>query len=220
MPYRSAVPVSLRTNGASLRPVPFNPLTKEALARSVEYELLAQTSQPLEQVPRFLGPGIYVIYYVGPHPLYQAISGTDKPIYVGKAVPAGARKALTDDTKVGTPLWNRIDEHRESVTYAADLEPLDFRVRYLVADELFIPLAETLMIRTLHPVWNQVVDGFGNHDPGRGRYDSKLPDWDTLHPGRPWAARIRTPGRLRSELEARVRAHFELWQSGVTVPET
>jgi len=218
MPYRSAVPVSSQSNGTPLRPVPFNPLTKEALARSVEYELLAQVPQRLDQVPRFLGPGIYVIYYDGPHVLYRAISRTDQPIYVGKAVPAGSRKALTDDTKIGSPLWNRIDEHRESVSYGADLQPSDFHVRYLVADELFIPLAETLMIRTLHPVWNQAVDGFGNHDPGKGRYDGKLPDWDTLHPGRPWAARIRTPGRLRSELEAKVRAHFELWQSRVTIP--
>jgi hypothetical protein len=193
-----------------LQPAPFNPLDKRALARSVEMELLEQELKRLDQVPKFYGAGIYVLYYYGSNSLYLPISGTGMPIYVGKAVPAGARKALTDDTKVGTPLWSRIDEHRESVAYASDLGAAEFRVRYLVADELFIPLAETLMIRTFKPVWNQVVDGFGNHDPGRGRYEGKMPDWDTLHPGRPWASRIRGEGRFsREQLIERVRVHFE-----------
>lgn len=193
-----------------LRPVPYNPLDKTALARSMEAELLSKGSQRLDNVPEFLGTGIYVLYYAGPHTLYTPIAGTQTPIYVGKAVPRGARKALTDDTRIGNEMWSRIDEHRQSTAYAADLDPADFHVRYLVADELFIPLAESLMIRTFRPIWNQVVDGFGNHDPGGGRYEGRMPDWDTLHPGRPWAARMRKPGKFtRAELTMKVRLHFE-----------
>lgn len=43
----------------------------------------------------FKGAGIYAIYYEGDFPPYAPISRkteTEIPIYVGKAVPAGARK--------------------------------------------------------------------------------------------------------------------------------
>ena len=33
-------------------------------------------------------------------------------------------------------------------------------------------------------LWNSLVDGFGNHDPGAGRYKGLRPRWDVLHPGR------------------------------------
>jgi hypothetical protein len=35
-----------------------------------------------------------------------------------------------------------------------------------------------------------LIDGFGNHDPGKGRHAGLRPRWDTLHPGRPWAERL------------------------------
>lgn len=193
----------------ALEPEPYNPLEKEALAKSVRGELLLREPHQLDDVPDFFGPGIYVLYYHGMHPLYAPISGTEQPIYVGKAVPSGGRKGLTDSTRRGKALRKRIEEHRESVTQARDLDVGDFRVRYLVVDELFISLAERLMIRTSRPVWNQVVDGFGNHDPGEGRYDGKVPGWDTLHPGRPWVANLRRPGKYtRDQLIERVNEHF------------
>ena len=143
--------------------------------------------QELGEVSEFLGAGIYVLYYDGPHELYQSIAGTATPIYVGKAVPRGARKARTDARAIGKELWGRIDEHRESTAYARDLEPADFRARYLVTDELFIPLAERLMIRSFTPVWNVVVDGFGNHDPGGGRYDQRCrPGTPCIQAGLGW----------------------------------
>lgn len=208
-------------DGEPLRPAPYNPLDKAALAKSVEKELLSRESERLDQVPRFAGAGIYAIYYTGPHQLYSPISGGDTPIYVGKADPPGARKALTDVGKVGTPLWNRIAQHRTSVSQAEDLDPADFQVRYLVADELFIALAESLMIRTFRPVWNQVVDGFGNHDPGGRRMTGRVTDWDTLHPGRPWVAKMpsRDSGE-RTAIIARVQAALITHHSGGgAVPE-
>jgi len=33
------------------------------------------------------------------------------------------------------------------------------------------------------------LDGFGNHDPGKGRYEQAKSDWDIIHPGRVWAER-------------------------------
>jgi hypothetical protein len=48
-------------------------------------------------------------------------------------------------------------------------------------------LGESLLIQRHRPVWNSVIDGFGNHDPGAGRRKGAMPSWDTLHPGRSWA---------------------------------
>ncbi|MGW4644967.1 Eco29kI family restriction endonuclease [Kitasatospora sp. NPDC004289] len=42
------------------------------------------------------GAGVYALYYTGAHPLYQAIRGTEKPIYVGQARPEGTRKGNAD----------------------------------------------------------------------------------------------------------------------------
>jgi len=46
---------------------------------------------------------------------------------------------------------------------------------------------EAALIRCYTPVWNSSIDGFGNHDPGKGRYNQSKSDWDVLHPGRSWA---------------------------------
>ena len=148
-------------SGLPLRPVPYNPLETKELARSVEGALLEKQPQRLDKVSEFFGAGIYVLYYHGPNSLYERISGTATPIYVGKAVPRGGRKGRTGSV-AGKELWGRIDEHRESAACAQDLDPTDFDARYLVTEELFISLAERLMIQSFLPVWNAVVDGFGN----------------------------------------------------------
>jgi Eco29kI-like restriction endonuclease len=191
-----------------VRPVPYNPLEKAELARSVEGALLSTALKSLDGVPEFYGTGIYVIYYNGDHELYRVISGASAPIYVGKAVPSGARKGLASKDAVGKELWNRISEHRESTERAQDLDPSDFDVRYLVAEDIFIPLAERLMIQTFQPVWNVVVDGFGNHDPGIGRSRQKTSPWDCLHPGRTWATKLTPCKYSRGEIVARVLDHF------------
>ena len=75
----------------------FNPLDKANLAESVRDQLL---KRPVVQLPpnRFIGAGIYAIYYTGGFPAYRKIASaaqTDEkaiPIYVGKAVPPGSRK--------------------------------------------------------------------------------------------------------------------------------
>ena len=53
-----------------------------------------------------------------------------------------------------------------------------------------VSAVEAQLIRRFSPLWNSVVDGFGNHDPGKGRYEQARSEWDVLHPGRPWAERL------------------------------
>ena len=59
---------------------------------------------------------------------------------------------------------------------------------------------EASLIRQYLPIWNCCIDGFGNHDPGSGRYDQAKSDWDILHPGRVWANRLRGKHPSKEEI--------------------
>jgi len=186
---------------------PYNPLDKLNLGRSVVEAMLALPAIPLLQLEPFDGAGIYAIYYHGPFPPYAALTAvfgslSEAPIYVGKAVPSGARRgaSLTASAK-GRYLFRRISEHRDSLEAATNLASGDFSVRYLVVDDIWIPLGESLLISTFRPVWNQLIDGFGNHDPGAGRYAGLKPLWDLLHPGREWVDRCQQRPELREDVE-------------------
>lgn len=193
---------------------PFNPLDKRRLGESVANALLKRPVGPLPPDERFEGAGIYAIYYTGGVPFYRPLAERNQrnkyelPIYVGKAVPPGARKGgFGLDTAPGSVLWNRLNEHSQSLQSVA-LPLRDFRCRYLVADDIWIPLGENLLIEMFRPLWNVVVAGFGNHDPGRGRRGQEKSAWDTLHPGRSWAATLPDHPKSPAELHATVADFF------------
>jgi hypothetical protein len=173
--------------------LPYNPLDKKNLATSVADALLEKPVGPLPP-EEFEGAGVYAIYYVGDFPPYQKISYKNRdnkfelPIYVGKAVPAGARKGgFGLDAPPGKVLFKRLYEHTESIKQTQNLDIADFYCRYLVVDDIWIPLGESLLIENFSPIWNKLIDGFGNHDPGKGRYNQQKSRWDLIHPGRFWA---------------------------------
>ena len=189
---------------------PFNPLDKRNLAESVTDAMLARPVEPLPPKP-FVGAGIYAIYYVGSFPLYDKIAcrnakgAFQQPIYVGKAVPAGARKGgFGLGAEPGQALYNRLCDHAKSIAEAKNLETDAFFCRYLAVDDIWIPLAESLLIERFAPLWNRILDGFGNHDPGKGRYNQQKSPWDTLHPGRSWAERLQPNTVGETELYAQV----------------
>ena len=174
-------------------PTPYNPLAKTNLAASIVSKLLRQKPENLPP-GKFIGAGIYLIYYTGNFEPYRPVSNANwkdafaQPIYVGKAVPSGGRKGAKGlDTPHGDALHNRLDEHADSILAVPSLSITDFKCRWLVVDEVFIHLGETMLITHFKPLWNLVVDGFGNHAPGKGRKKGKKPMWDVIHPGRPWA---------------------------------
>lgn len=191
----------------------FDPLNRVNLGRSLETALLSKPLTPLTSVPPFWGSGIYAIYFRGSdaEALYGRLAASPSPIYVGRAVPAGARKGLVEEEegRRSKTLWIRLDEHLDSIGQAQDLNAGDFRCRWLVADMLFVPMAERLMIQTYRPLWNLLIDGFGNHDPGSGRYDQERSRWDTLHPGRYWAPNLAEPPYTATDLRAQIRAHLD-----------
>ena len=174
----------------------FNPLDKRNLGLSIADAVFKQNVHPLKDLPAFNGAGVYAIYYGGDFPLYDNIRKKNvndfiQPIYVGKALPAGARKGGFDlDVMAGEYLCKRLNDHKKSIEAAENLLIEDFYCRFLLVDDIWIHLGESLLIERTRPLWNVVLDGFGNHDPGSGRYNQQKSAWDVIHPGRQWAERL------------------------------
>lgn len=167
---------------------------------------MAQEPGPIPPESSFEGPGVYALYYLGTFEPYRKLAQPDRqmPIYVGKAIPPGGRKGLTDVSEAGTALYRRLCDHGKSIDAAQNLDLTEFVCRYLVVVPVWITLAERFLISHYRPIWNTVIDGFGNHDPGRGRRGMRRPRWDILHPGRAWAARLEaaeTPEAVLSAIE-------------------
>lgn len=160
-------------------------------------EFFAQTPVHPLPAPRFAGCGVYALYYVGKYSLYRPLATVNRrscvrPIYVGKAVPVGRRKGRATRSS-SSKLQARLNEHTRSIDRAAHLTPAEFRCRFIIlggnVTDLIVPV-ESELIRRSAPLWNSAIDGFGNHDPGSGRYDQAPSEWDVLHPGRRWVHRL------------------------------
>jgi hypothetical protein len=136
---------------------------------------------PLQILPppvRFIGGGVYALYYLGEYDLYSNLSKLNRidckyPIYVGKAVPPGWRTGRVNVSE--TPdLFGRLGEHNRSLNQTNNLESAEFQYRFMILNDvesdLVVPV-EASLIRDYKPLWNMVVDGFGNHNPGSGRYN-------------------------------------------------
>lgn len=196
-------------------PKPYNPLDKNNLGMSVASNLLKQPLAALPPDESFDGAGIYAIYYMGDHPCYRSMAGhnqrfeTKIPIYVGKAIPDGARKGgFGLGLSANKALAKRLREHAKSIEASTNLELSHFRCRHLVVDDIWIPLGEAMLIEQFQPVWNTLLDGFGNHDPGKGRYNQSKSAWDVLHPGRPWADKCQPNPKSSSDIEQGVIQYF------------
>ena len=174
---------------------PYNPLDKINLGRSVADALLKQVYNPLPP-SAFEGVGIYAIYYFGDNPRYSQISKFNHdipqgwPIYIGKAIQSGGRKGVLNPGIRSKSLFSRLTKHSQTIQQVSDLSLKDFKCRYLTIDSIWIPLGEQLLIDKYKPLWNSSIDGFGNNDPGKNRYDGAIPDWHLLHAGVGWVKRM------------------------------
>jgi len=178
---------------------------------------------PVHTLPppeRFTGTGVYALYYTGRQGIYAKYGelnrlSYDYPIYVGKAVPKGWRQArLADnpDDQSGE-LFSRLNQHSNSIKKVSGIEVQDFMCRFVIfegAGSDMIGTIEAALIKLHRPLWNMSLDGFGNHDPGSGRYEQAKSDWDVLHEGRPWAERCRGQATSMKTIMANVAAHFRM----------
>ena len=193
---------------------PFNPLDKGNLGISVREALLKQHVQPLSDLViksgnrftnKFLGAGIYAIYYTGEFPAYRPIAEQNRdgkfasPIYVGKAVPEGARKGGLIDSEKTDALFKRLTIHARMIDEVSNLRLDDFHFRCLIVDDVWIPLGETYLIEKFQPLWNKKLDGFGNKTPGGNRRMQYASLWDAVHPGRSFVARLQLPAHRKTQ---------------------
>lgn len=196
---------------------PYNPLDKQNLGASVAAAMLASPVHELPPKP-FLGAGVYAIYYSGNYLPYKRLTelnkdGRNVPIYIGKAVPAGSRKGgLGMDIAPGLALFSRLTEHFVSVSKAVNLNENDFVCRYLAVDDIWIPLAESMLIERFKPLWNRCIEGFGNHDPGKGRYQQQKSPWDCIHEGREWATRLKPNPMSKEKLIEKIKKYLDEYE--------
>ena len=192
-----------------------SPTFDSVVAEAIEFFEGTQ-HYPLPPSQRFMGEGVYGLYYLGDFEPYQPITTANadsliQPIYVGKAVPPGWR---TTRGKVvsSTALFGRLREHAKSIQLVG-LDPAHFHCRFMIlADkegDLIGPV-EAALIRHYRPIWNAAIDGFGNHDPGAGRYNQARSHWDILHPGRPWVVKLTGVSLAREDVLDRIQKFFTL----------
>lgn len=196
---------------------PYNPLEKANLAASIVRAILESPVKSLSETSHLIGAGVYVIYYTGKLECYASVAAKNQggkfgqPIYIGKAIPKGGRKGgLSDDASAkGTALRDRLVQHLTSVSEAANLGAEHFHYQSLVVDDIWIPLGENVLIERYKPVWNRVLDGFGNKDPGQRRKAQYCSPWDVLHPGRKFATKLGANPRTAAEIEVDLKSYFE-----------
>jgi Eco29kI restriction endonuclease len=175
--------------------------------------------QSMQHLESFSGTGVYALYYTGSNPQYLKYAelnrlSYDFPIYVGKAVPKGWRQSRSSDG--GQPkskeLCSRIKQHARNIALGDGLLVEDFSCRFVIFEAEgsdMISTIEAALIKLNRPLWNTAVDGFGNHDPGSGRYEQARSDWDVLHKGRAWAEKCKGKSKARATILANVERHLK-----------
>ncbi|EKO3783673.1 Eco29kI family restriction endonuclease [Vibrio harveyi] len=184
-------------------------LHTESVLKPLVAEFQTKARYPLQDIASFSGAGVYALYLVDSSGTpYDGFVDSQRPIYVGKAVPEGSRQGRTLNAAT-KKLSARIREHRRSID-AVDLGAERFEVRFAVLSGEGVDLIaalESALIRTHTPLWNSYIDGFGNHDPGSGRYEQSISEWDTLHTGRKWASKLTgVPPRMEN-ISAKIKSY-------------
>jgi hypothetical protein len=194
----------------------------DAFAELVKDAIRFFNGTPVHTLPppeSFLGTGVYAIYYTGKNPIYKKYAELNRlsysyPIYVGKAVPKGWRQARVSDNLLvqSKELFSRLREHSRNISIVQGLELQDFMCRFVIFEDAssdMISTIEAALIKLNMPLWNTAVDGFGNHDPGSGRYEQAKSEWDVIHPGRSWAEKCNGAHAEISAIRSKIQKHFK-----------
>ncbi len=196
--------------------------TNDAFVELVKDAIRFFNGTPVHSLPppeRFLGTGVYALYYTGkakPYAKYAELNrlAYDFPIYVGKAVPKGWRQSRQVDSieKQSSELYSRLREHARSIIAVDSLLNDEFSCRFMIfegASSDMIGTLEASIIKWKRPLWNSYLDGFGNHTPGSGRFEQAASEWDIVHPGRPWAEKCKGKTRSRQAIFTGIEAFLD-----------
>lgn len=196
--------------------------TNDAFVELVRDAVRFFNGTPVHTLPffeTFLGTGVYALYYTGTTGIYSKYGELNRlayhyPIYVGKAVPTGWRQSRTLSlAQQSRELGNRLREHQRNLEAVSNLELGNFACRFMIfegSSSDMIGTIEAALIQLNRPLWNTTLDGFGNHDPGRGRYQQAKSDWDVIHPGRAWAEKCLGTPNPQEQIVERIATYFEV----------
>jgi hypothetical protein len=183
----------------------------DGIAKFFAFSFTNQAKRSLSQLAGspFYGSGVYAIYYHGKkEKAYRIVSGTETPIYVGKANPGNPQAETVEEQ--GQALYSRLKEHSKSMANA-NLPLSDFFYRASPIQTGMQSAVEDFMIRLFRPVWNKEVKicyGIGKHGDSAQTRRNKRSPWDTMHPGRKWAAHTKSDQMNRREITAKMEQHF------------
>lgn len=184
----------------------------DSIAKFFAFSFNNQEKRALDKLiaSPFYGAGVYAIYYHGKNEkAYLPLSRTETPIYVGKADPKNPQAETVEEQ--GQALYSRLKEHVKNIEKTS-LPLSDFRYRAAPIQSGMQAAVEDFMIRLFHPIWNKEIRicyGIGKHGDSANTRANKRSPWDTMHPGRKWAAATKTDQMNRTEIEAKIVAHFK-----------
>lgn len=193
-------------------PSVFDPGDPQMIGRVTSCALLLQPKLKFSDLKtdKFYGSGIYSIYYNGAFAPYRPISGTETPIYVGKADPRDP--AAPTPRSQGVKIHGRLTEHLRSIEKAENLEAEDFEFRFLVVKSGMQGSAEEYLINYFKPIWNsqtKICFGVGKHGDSAKTRGNKRSPWDALHPGRKWADLSLEDQKTVDRILSEIYEHFQ-----------
>lgn len=183
----------------------------DGIAKFFAFSFVATPRLPLSELGArpFWGAGVYAIYYTGDsEPAYAPLAASETPIYVGKADPSDAFGETLESQ--GRALWKRLGEHAKNIG-KTNLSVDDFEYRAATVQSGMQAAVEEFMIRLIKPIWNKsvgVCHGLGKHGDKSSTRANKRSPWDTMHPGRKWAADTLANQAERHEIVSRIQSHF------------
>ncbi len=184
----------------------------DSIARFFAFNFVHRPRKPLSSLDagKFVGAGVYALYYIGEsEPAYEGISRSETPIYLGKADPR--HPYAESPNEQGAVLHRRLGEHAKSIR-ATDLPIDDFEFRYATIQSGMQAAVEEFLIRLFRPIWNKetkVCHGIGKHGDSAATRGNKRSPWDTMHPGRKWAAETSHDQSPRAKIVDGIQEHFK-----------
>jgi hypothetical protein len=173
------------------------------------------SSYPLPPPMRYNESGVYALYYMTksfrPYARFAKLNRPSLafPIYVGKANTRGGR---TGGEWGDGSISGRLGMHSRRISQTTNLKAEDFRCRFVILRgyerDLVVPFEQGL-IRHFQPLWNSVLHGFGSNAMGIGRPDQAPSKWDSFHPGRPYAMKLRGKPRDLAAITREVEDYFK-----------